>query len=282
MEIRGCVALVTGANRGLGRAFVEALGQRGAVGVWAAARRMTLRSILLDSAIHGKIPQNAGLTRPITIVAPRGTLVNPIFPAPTIARCCPGIQMACTMMKALAEAVPTQVSAGVGNLEVIAFSGLRGETHWVHMEIHEGSYGGRYGKDGMDAVDILFTNTRNNPIEDLESHLPLRVHQYELRYDACAPGKWRGGVGSIREAEWLEDGGFSVEGEGHEHPPWGFDGGADGYHAALTLKRANGDVVELPSKIPPSTRRCRRSYHPGRTVRRRLRKPNRARTEVGS
>ncbi len=214
-------------------------------GVW-----MTLRSILLDSAIHGKIPQNAGLTRPITIVAPRGTLVNPIFPAPTIARCCPGIQMASTMMKALAEAVPTQVSAGVGNLEVIAFSGLRGETHWVHMEIHEGSYGGRYGKDGMDAVDILFTNTRNNPIEDLESHLPLRVHQYELRYDACAPGKWRGGVGSIREAEWLEDGGFSVEGEGHEHPPWGFDGGADGYHAALILKRANGDVVELPSKIP--------------------------------
>ena len=41
------------------------------------------------------------------------------------------------------------------------------------MEIFEGSYGGRHGLDGMDAVDTLYANTRNNPIEDIESHLPL-------------------------------------------------------------------------------------------------------------
>ena len=51
---------------------------------------LTLRSILLDSAVYGNIPQNSGLTRPITIVAPKGTLANPIFPAPVIARFCPG------------------------------------------------------------------------------------------------------------------------------------------------------------------------------------------------
>ena len=39
----------------------------------------------------------------------------------------------------------------------------------------------RYGQDGMDAVDTLYANTRNNPIEDIESHLPLRVLKYELR-----------------------------------------------------------------------------------------------------
>ena len=43
------------------------------------------------------------------------------------------------------------------------------------MDITEGSYGGRYGLDGIDAVDTLYANTRNNPIEDIESHYPLRI-----------------------------------------------------------------------------------------------------------
>jgi N-methylhydantoinase B/oxoprolinase/acetone carboxylase alpha subunit len=51
------------------------------------------------------------------------------------------------------------------------------------MEIMEGSYGGRFGIDGMDAVDTLYANTRNNPVEDIESHIPLRVERYELRED---------------------------------------------------------------------------------------------------
>ena len=211
---------------------------------------LTLRSILLDSAIHGHIPQNTGLTRPIKIVAPKGTLVNPIFPAPTIARFCTGNQAADTLMKALAQAIPKRVSAGVGNLHVVSFSGLDGETHWVHMEIHEGCYGGRFGKDGMDAVDTLFANTRNNPIEDVESHLPLRVHRYELREDATPAGQWRGGIGSIREVEHLRDGGVSVEGEGHKYAPWGFAGGAEGKVAGLIVKRRDGDAVNLPSKLP--------------------------------
>jgi N-methylhydantoinase B len=211
---------------------------------------LTIRSILLDTAVHGHIPQNSGLTRPIRIVAPRGSLVNPIFPAPTIARFCPGNQAADTLMKALAHAVPQQVSAGVGNLHVVSFSGIRDEQHWVHMEIIEGCYGGRYGKDGMDAVDTLYANTRNNPIEDLESHLPLRVRRYELRDDACPPGQWRGGIGSIRDVEFLEDGGVSVEGEGHRHAPWGFDGGSDGRVSSLRVEPKQGEPVALPSKLP--------------------------------
>jgi N-methylhydantoinase B len=216
----------------------------------------TLRSILLDSAVHGRIPQNAGLRRPVKIVAPKGTLVNPVFPAPTISRACPAIECANTIMKALAQALPERVSAGVGNLNVIAFSGLRGESHWVHMEVYEGAYGGRFQKDGIDAVDILFTNTRNNPIEDVESHLPLRIHRYELRTDGHAQGKWRGGIGAVRETEWLADGGFSVEGEGQRFPPWGFAGGADGLTSRITLKRASGESADLPSKVPYMTARA--------------------------
>ena len=211
---------------------------------------LTLRSILLDSSLYGNIPQNSGLTRPIELVVPLGCLANPIFPAPVIARFCTGNQLADTVMKALAQAVPRQVSAGIGNLRVIAFSGLDQGKHWVHMEIFEGSYGGRCDKDGMDAVDTLYANTRNNPIEDMESHLPIRVDRYELRNDAMAAGRTRGGIGSVREFTFLADGGFSVEGEGHKYKPWGFEGGAEGHTAALMLIKANGDRTELVSKVP--------------------------------
>ena len=211
---------------------------------------LTLRSILLDSAVYGSIPQNSGLTRPIKIVAPKGCLANPIFPAPVIARFCPGNALADTVMKALAPAVPKQISAGIGNLTVIAFSGTANDQQWVHMEILEGSYGGRHGMDGMDTVDTLYANTRNNPIEDIESHLPLRVNRYELRENMVAAGEWRGGIGSVREFIYLTDGGFSVEGDGHKFKPWGFAGGADGYPSALIQIASGGEKTELPSKVP--------------------------------
>jgi N-methylhydantoinase B len=219
------------------------------VAVW-----LTIRSILVDTAVRGHIPVNHGLLRPIKITAPLGTLANPIFPAPTIARFCTGNAVADTVMKALAQAVPGQVSAGIGNLKVIAFSGMRptenGAGHWVHMEIFEGSYGGRSGIDGMDAVDTLYANTRNNPIEDIETHLPLRVTRYELRSDASGAGEWRGGLGSVREFEYLEDGGASVEADGHEFAPWAFGGGSEGQPAELRFIRRDGSRDALPSKVP--------------------------------
>lgn len=220
------------------------------VGTVDCAVWLTIRSILLDTVSCGSIPQNSGLTRPITIQAPEGTLVNPTFPAPVIARFCPGNQLADTVMKAFARIVPGQVSAGIGNLRAVALSGLRSGEHWVHMEIMEGSHGGRLGMDGMDAVDTLYANTRNNPIEDIDSHIPIRVDRYELREDAMAPGQWRGGIGAIRTFTFLGEAGFSLEGEGHAFKPWDFDGGADGYEASLTLIHTDGTVTDLPSKVP--------------------------------
>ena len=211
---------------------------------------LTIRSILLDSALMEYVPQNDGLTRPIHITSPKGTLTNPTFPAPTIARFCPGNIVADTAMRALSQVVPQNVSAGVGNLKVVAYSGLKGENYWVYMDITEGSYGGRYGKDGMDAVDTLFANTRNNPAEDIESHYPLRVERYELREDAAGPGKWRGGVGSIREISFLEEGRFCLEGDGHRFAPWGIFGGQKGTPGDLILNYGADDEEHLPSKIP--------------------------------
>jgi N-methylhydantoinase B len=215
------------------------------VAVW-----LVLRSVLLDTETYGNIPQNSGLYRPITIVAPEGTLANPIFPAPTIARFVGGNVLCDTVMRALSQALPQQVCAGIGNLKVIAASGFRRNRPWVHLEIFEGSYGGRYGHDGMDAVDTLYANTRNNPIEDIESHVPLRVERYELREDACAPGQWRGGLASIKTVRYLSDGGASVEGDGLAYGAWGYKGGGVGSPGKLILQAANGEETPLPSKVP--------------------------------
>ena len=102
----------------------------------------------------------------------------------------------------------------------------------------------------MDAVDTLYANTRNNPIEDIESHTPLRVTRYELRDDSAAAGRWRGGIGSIREVEFLEDSFISIEGDGHKYAHWGFDGGADGNTASLEYLDADGGRTSFPSMMP--------------------------------
>jgi N-methylhydantoinase B len=102
----------------------------------------------------------------------------------------------------------------------------------------------------MDAVDTLYANTRNNPIEDVESHLPLRVNRYELRENVAAAGEWRGGVGAVREFTYLTPGGFSVEGDGQKYRPWGFKGGEQGCPGELILETAGGTRQKLASKVP--------------------------------
>jgi N-methylhydantoinase B len=222
---------------------------------------LTVRSVLLDSAVHEPVPQNSGLIRPIRIVAPPGTLANPTFPAPTIARFCAGNVVAATVMRALGQAAPEKVAASVGNLKVAAYSGIEAEDYWVYMDITEGSYGGRPGKDGLDAVDTLYANTRNNPIEDIESHYPLRVTRYELREEGAGAGQWRGGFGSIRDVQFLGAGGTSLEGDGNVWAPPGMLGGAGGQVGAVRLNPDAPDRRSLPSKFPY------RRMRPGDTLR---------------
>ena len=212
---------------------------------------LSLRSVLLDTAVHGEIPQNDGLIRPIRIEAPEGSLANPSFPAPVIARFCPGIELANAVVQALGKVVPRQVAGACGNGGGMVFTGHQGGDFWVQVELFSGSYGGRYGRDGMDSVDVLYANTRNNPIEDIESHVPLRIERYELREGVAAAGRWRGGVGSIREVKFLAEGGASVESEGHRYAPNGLFGGREGVPSQLIHQPGNGEEpIELPSKIP--------------------------------
>jgi len=198
---------------------------------------LVIRSTLLDTEEFELVPQNHGITRPVHIDAPEGSIVNPRFPAPTIARFGPGNRLADLTLKALAEVVPEKTAAGIGNLKICTYSGVTDDDeYWVYMDITSGSYGARPTKDGLNATDTLYANTRNNPIEDIESHYPLRVNRYELRENAEGAGRQRGGIGAIREMEFQTPGRVSIEGEGSKYAPWGFDGGEDGTPGAVVVE----------------------------------------------
>jgi N-methylhydantoinase B len=72
-----------------------------------------------------------------------------------------------------------------------------------------------------------------------------------LREDVIAPGEWRGGIGSVRVFTYLTDGGFSVEGDGQKHRPWGFDGGTDGLPGELIMEtKAGTRLAPLEGALP--------------------------------
>ena len=143
---------------------------------------------------------------------------------------------------ALADALPEGVTAGnSAGIHFCAYSGFSEEMgeYWLYLEVNEGSYGGRHGKDAMDSVDNLMANTRNNPIEELDLRFPIRCDQYELRPEPAAPGRWRGGIGIIRRNRFLVDGVYSCEGDRQTDPPRGIFGGWDGLVASC---RKNPDT----------------------------------------
>ncbi|MEC1525419.1 hydantoinase B/oxoprolinase family protein [Neobacillus niacini] len=212
-----------------------------------------VRSILLDEANSEVfVPQNSGIFRPIKVIAPLGTIFNPRFPASCFARFNQINRLADQVNLAFSQILPTKTTAGnSAHIHANSYAGLDPDSgsYWISIEINEGSYGGRYGKDGLDAVDTLVANTRNNPIEELEMRTPMRCHRYELREEEPASGKWRGGIGIAREWEFFTNTLFTGEGDRHYDPPKGVRGGHDGKTGSLGLTRTNEKEQNLHAKV---------------------------------
>jgi len=223
-------------------------------GTTVSAMSFITRMIFLDEATYPVfVPQNEGLLKPVNVIAPKGSIFNPNFPRACFARFCQPQRAVDLVLKALSAVVPDKITAGnSAHLTFISYSGFdesEGE-YWVYLEVDEGSYGGRPTRDGLDSVDCLIANTRNNPIEELEWRFPMRTERYELREDPCAAGRWRGGIGMVRTNRFLVDTLVSCEGDRHESdPPWGIFGGHDGLNASLTRNAGQPDEEAWPAKI---------------------------------
>ncbi len=227
-------------------------------GTTVSAMTFITRMIFLDEATYPVfVPQNEGMLKPVNVIAPKGSIFNPNYPRACFARFCQVQRAVDLALRALAPVIPDKITAGnSAHLGFLAYSGFIEEEgeYWVYLEVDEGSYGGRPGRDGLDSVDCLIANTRNNPIEELEWRFPMRTERYELRDDPCAAGQWRGGIGMVRVNRFLVDTIVSCEGDRYESdPPWGIFGGHEGTLAYGKVTGPDGTVEFWPAKFTGKT-----------------------------
>lgn len=187
----------------------------------------------LRSATDPTIPANGGTMRPVTVVAPAGTVVAATAPAAVGAGNVEVSQrVADVCLGALAQALPDRVGAasqGTMNNLLIGGDGTRaGGGAWVYYETVGGGQGARPGRDGQSGIHTNMTNTKNTPIEALERAFPLRVLRYRLRQGSGGGGAAAGGEGIERDVQVLVDATVSLITERRVSQPWGLAGGGPG------------------------------------------------------
>ena len=196
-------------------------------------------------------PTNHGLLDAVEVIAPKGTVVNAVFPAATAARAQTCQRIIDVILGALAPALPQRViAASNGANGVAAFSGTgRDGRYYVYMETIGGGSGARSYKDGIDGIQVHVTNTSNLPIEALEREYPLVIDRYELIRDSGGAGTWRGGMGLRRIYRGLGHTlTFSGQGERVVHSPYGLFGGKPGGRGRIYLLDKKGRRRMLSTK----------------------------------
>jgi len=200
-----------------------------------------------DASLH----MSAGCYRPITVIAPEGLVVNARHPAPVAHRIAVSHRLVNAMMGALHGAVPHLIPAAYyGNSYVTTFQTVS-ETgaREVLVEIEIGGSGAHPAKDGVNAYASGMHNNSNIPVEMIEAQLPLTVLRYALREGSGGAGRFRGGLGLVRE--WRVDSPhcfFTANMDRFDHAPYGLAGGGPAAKGALVLRR---EGAETP--IPPKT-----------------------------
>ena len=201
----------------------------------------------LQAATDPDIPPNAGCHRPIEIVAPEGSIVNPRFPAP----CTGGNETVFVISSAIFRAL-TQIEGaramacdqGSSNNMLISGFDPAGGRRYVLYEYPEGGWGANAERDGLSAVYSIAGNTWNVPVEVVERRFPLRVERYELRMDSGGTGAHRGGLGIRREHRILgHPAEVSILGNRVMVPPWGYAGGGEGGAAKYRIEREGAEPI---------------------------------------
>ena len=200
--------------------------------------------------IGGDPPNNEGYFRPIEVIAPPGTIVNPVMPAAVAARGLTGFRLANALFGALAQIAPDRVFAcEVGGDTGVSFGGYDRERRpFVFLEFLFGSWGGRPARDGVDACSSSVVNFSNNPIEVIESEYPLRIERYGYVPDSGGAGKHRGGLAVVRQYRFLEaTGTLQLRTDRRRFLPYGLAGGREGTPSDNILN-PDGDRRQLPTK----------------------------------
>lgn len=187
------------------------------------------------------VPFNNGCFRPIEVIVPRGCILNPVPPAPCFGGVTEvSIRIVDAILGALAPAARDRIGAGsYGTCINFAGGGFdpeRKESFGFYFFI-EGGWGASAWRDGWNCTPNPTSNYNDYPVEWIETTLPIRYEEVRLHTDSGGPGRWRGGVGSVRRVRVLAD---SMEinqvAERFLIPSFGLDGGDPGYRNAVLVR----------------------------------------------
>jgi N-methylhydantoinase B/oxoprolinase/acetone carboxylase alpha subunit len=215
----------------------------GPINVTYVATAAAACTAVLQSIGARDVPLNKGCFQPIKVIAPPGTVVNPVYPAPSVAGNTEGQPRIITAVQgALAQAIPERVGAAEGGSACnLLLGGVHPDTgeFYTHYQLDGGGWGGRRAMDGNSAQCIAHGSTiRATPIEVFESRFPLRTVEYSLRADSGGAGTWRGGLGIRRVFEVTADEIIvSALFDRMKDGPWGLWGGQAGKPGGIFVRR---------------------------------------------
>jgi 5-oxoprolinase (ATP-hydrolysing) len=192
------------------------------------------------------IPLNAGCLKPLDIVIPRGSMLNPEYPAAVVAG---NVETSSCITNALYGALGVMASAQ-GTMNNFTF----GNERYQYYETISGGSGAGVadlqdpgsGFDGTDVVQTHMTNSRLTDPEVLEFRYPVLLESYAIRRGSGGAGRWHGGSGGTRRVRFLEKMTASILANNRSIAPFGMAGGAAGAPGRNWVERADGTREELP------------------------------------
>jgi N-methylhydantoinase B len=176
---------------------------------------------------------------------PKGTLLTPIFPAPTNARTFVILRLLGVLAGVIAKAVDGRMPA---DQETIRYTGVYGEDldgqPYLMREVLGGGSGGRYYADGEDTIHVV-PDSRNLPTEFTESRFPFFVERLGLAVDSGGPGLFRGGLGYEKHIRMRKDAHFMSIADRSILSCWGVKGGRAGRPFQVTIDPGGPDEREV-------------------------------------
>ena len=190
------------------------------------------------SLVDDDIPLNAGCLKPLKVIIPEGSMLNPLPPASVVAG---NVETSSCITNALYGALGVMASSQP-TMNNLTF----GNAQYQYYETISGGSGAGDGFDGTSVVQTHMTNSRLTDPEVLEFRFPVRLQSYAIREGSGGAGRWHGGNGGIRRIEFLEPMTASILSNARVHPAFGMAGGSAGAVGINRVVRKDGTQQDVP------------------------------------
>ena len=202
-----------------------------------AAVAMAAVLYVFRTLVEDDIPLNAGCLKPLQVILPGGSMLNPRYPAAVVAG---NVETSQCITDALYGALGA-LAASQGTMNNFTF----GNERYQYYETIAGGSGAGPGFDGADVVQTHMTNSRLTDPEVLEWRFPVQLESFAIRRGSGGAGANRGGDGAIRRMRFLEPMTAAILSGHRLVPPHGMAGGHAGRPGRNSVIRADGTQVEL-------------------------------------